>query len=392
MGRLLQAVLATEGGRLSSWSLDQVDRSPGEYTTASYLVNVDWPGRGPREELIGVTARAGGPDETDRQARSFTEQGMEVVAWRYPDDPELPGLRTAAFPSAVAALLNERRLVPREVHANDVALSMVTYRPRRRAVVRADLPSLGLTYYLKSLRADRMATVLSRHRLLRSHRLPVPEIAAVDPDALIVMPALPGTPLASAIFEPAIPINGHQIVDLLDALPPEVSRLPRRKPWAAHVGHFADLVATALPDQAARLGWMTSVINPGLANIPPGDEPTHGDFHEAQVFVGGGRITGLLDIDTIGPGRRADDLACLLAHLSTVQGMSPAQSYRLDACVRDWLAVFDHRVDPTELRLRTAAVTISLASGPFRAQEADWPRATVRILDAAEGWLRQIRA
>lgn len=390
IGQLLAAVVATEGGQLHSWMLDQVDRTPGEVSTVSYLVSVDWPGRGRHEELIGVTARAGGPDETDRRARSFTTHGIEVVAWRYPDDPELPGLRTAAFASAVAALFNERQLVPGELLADDITLSMVTYRPRRRAVVRAELPRLGSSFYLKSMRADRMATVLSRHRLLRDHRLPVPQIVAADPDALIVMPALTGEPLAARLYDGTAPINGHQLVDLLDALPPAVAELPRRKPWADHVGHFADLVATALPEQAARLGWMTSVIVPGLAHYPPGQEPTHGDFHEAQVFVAGGRITGLLDIDTIGPGRRADDLACLLAHLSTVQGMSPAQAHRLQVLMRTWTAVFDHRVDPVELRLRTAAVIISLASGPFRAQEPDWPRTTVAILDAAEHWLRQV--
>ena len=42
--------------------------------------------------------------------------------------------------------------------------------------------------------------------------------------------------------------------------------------------------------------------------------------------MAGGVITGILDVDTIGPGRRADDLACLIAHLSTVQRMSAEQA------------------------------------------------------------------
>lgn len=389
VGELLASVLATEGGRLISWTLDQVDRVPGGQTTASYLVQTEWPNRGVHEELIGITARLGGPNDDDRRARSFTADGLEVVGWRYPDDPELPGLRTAAFPSAVAALFNERGLLPRRVSGEDFTLSMVTYRPRRRAVVRAEVPSLGLTFFLKSMRAEKIATVVSRHRLLRDHRLPVPEIIAVDPDALIVMPGLVGEPLSTAIFAPQTPVSGRHLVELLDALPRSVAELPRRQPWAAHLGHFAELVATALPDQAQRLRWMSGLIGQGIGHLPPGNEPTHGDFHEAQVFVAGGRVTGLLDIDAIGPGRRADDLACLLAHLSTVQGMDATQSGRLQAVMREWLEVFDQRVDPIELRLRAAAVTISLASGPFRAQEPNWPASTLRILDAAEGWLRQ---
>lgn len=390
VSELLAAILATEGGQLLAWRLDQVDRTPGEVSTVSYLATTQWPGRGIHEELIGVTARAAGPSQIDRRAKVFTVQGIELVAWRYPDDPELPGLRTAAFGSAVAALFNEQQLVDRRLHADQIELQMVTYRPRRRAVVRADLPGLGRTFYLKAMRASEVATVLARHRLLGAHGLPVPKIVAVDPDALIVMPALPGEPLAVRLYEATPPVDARQLVELLDALPPAVAGLPRRQPWADHVNHFAGLVAGALPGQAARLAWMTSVIVPGLAGYPLGVEPTHGDFHEGQVFVSGGRITGLLDIDTIGPGRRTDDLACLLAHLSTVQGMNPQQAGRLDRLVGQWTAVFDQRIDPVELRLRTAAVTISLASGPFRAQEPNWQRTTVAILDAAERWLRQL--
>lgn len=390
MGRLLQSVLAAEGGALRSWTLDQVDLVPGRYTTAAYLVEAEWAGRGVHEELIGITARVGGPSETDRRARSFTEQGLEVVAWRYPDDPELPGLRTAAFPSAVAALLTERLLVPGDVRAEDVLLSMVTYRPRRRAVVRATLPRHGLTFYLKAMRADRVSILLSRHRMLRDHRLPVAEIVAVTPDSLIVMPALPGRALAGALFEPKPPVSGHQLVDLLDALPLPARELPRRKPWAAHVDHFARVVGSALPEERPRLEWMTQQIVTGLADVPLGEEATHGDFHEQQVFIGDCRITGLLDIDTVGPGRRADDLACLLAHVSTVQGMDQAQADRLSALLAYWVPVFDRRVDPSELRLRTAAVAISLATGPFRGQERNWPATTRRILQAGEAWLRQL--
>ncbi|GAA2179174.1 hypothetical protein GCM10009785_04810 [Brooklawnia cerclae] len=393
MGRLLQAVLAGDGGRLVSWTLDQVDRLPGEATTAAYLVLAEWPlhdgGTRTDEELIGVTARAGGPDESDRIARVFTEQGREVVAWRYPHDPELPGLRTAAFASAVAGLLVERQLAPPDLGRDDVVLQMVTYRPRRRAVVRADLPRYGLTYYLKAMRPSRVTMTLERYRMLRDHGIPVADIVATTSDAVIVMPALPGRPLASALFDPQPPVHGQQIVDLLDALPGSIRSLPRRRPWADHVAHFADVAASALPGERPRLQWMVQTISSGLAGIPPGDEAIHGDFYEAQVFVGDGRITGLLDIDTIGPGRRADDLGCLLAHLSTVQGMDATQADRLRRLIDAWLPVFDHRVDPIELRLRAAAVSISLATGPFRGQERDWPATTRRILDAAEGWITQ---
>jgi Ser/Thr protein kinase RdoA (MazF antagonist) len=146
-----------------------------------------------------------------------------------------------------------------------------------------------------------------------------------------------------------------------------------------------------MPQQRQRLDWMAREIKAGLAGLPNGDEPTHGDFHEGQVFVAGGAITGVLDVDTIGPGRRADDLACLVAHLSTVQRMNQQQAERVHHLIRTWVPVFDERVDPAELRLRAAAVIISLATGPYRSQEPHWQAETKAIVDAAEALVRQVR-
>jgi Phosphotransferase enzyme family len=139
-----------------------------------------------------------------------------------------------------------------------------------------------------------------------------------------------------------------------------------------------------LPAAGPQLSWLVGRITNRLGGIPPGNEPTHGDFHEGQLFVAGGRITGVLDIDTVGPGRRVDDLACLLAHLSTVQRMSPEQAVGLTRLISLWLPVFDVRVDPAELRLRAAAVIISLATGPYRAQQPNWQTETAGMLSTAE--------
>jgi Ser/Thr protein kinase RdoA (MazF antagonist) len=150
------------------------------------------------------------------------------------------------------------------------------------------------------------------------------------------------------------------------------------------------MVSQAVPPLQPRLDWMSDAISQGLAECPEGDEPTHGDFHEGQIFVRNGHVSGILDIDTVGPGRRADDLACLIAPLSTVQRMNTRQAERVHALLRSWVPVFDERVDPTELRLRAAAVIISLATGPYRSQEPHWERETHQIVDAAEALIRQV--
>lgn len=70
--------------------------------------------------------------------------------------------------------------------------------------------------------------------------------------------------------------------------------------------------------------------------------------------------------------------------------MNPAQEARVHGLLRAWVPVFDERVDPTELRLRAAAVIISLATGPFRGQEPDWQWETLRMIASAEALVRQV--
>ena len=128
-------------------------------------------------------------------------------------------------------------------------------------------------------------------------------VAAVTDDHLLVLRELPGRPLAKAIFESDEPCRAEDLIELLDAMPESVCRLDRRPPWSDAVGHYARMVTQALPSLEPKLDRLVDVISQGLAPIPPGNEPTHGDFHEGQVHVAAGRVCGLLDTDTLGPGR-----------------------------------------------------------------------------------------
>jgi len=390
VGAVLAAAVDHAGGALVSWALDHIDTNPGHSTTATYAAEVDWP-YGRREEFLGVSARAAGVTASDERAQIFGDGDREVAVWIYPDDPELPGLRRAAYPHSVARLLNEYSVTAQRAHASELDLEMIGYRPRRRAVLRVSVGHPPETFFIKVLREQLFRAVSARHRLLLDARVPAPEIAAATPDHLLVLRQLPGRPLANAVFDDVAPCTAEQLVGLLDSFPASVAKLERRAPWADAVGHYAEMVAASLPALAPRMTWLTREIGDGLASYPPGDEPTHGDFHEGQIHVARGRICGVLDIDTIGPGRRADDLACLIAHLSTIQHMTASQAERVHTLIREWVPVFDRRVDPIELRLRAAAVVISLATGPYRGQEPGWEGETRRMIDSAEALVRQVR-
>ena len=386
---LLATAVEHAGGTLVSWRLQHVDSHPGSSTTATYAAAVDWP-TGRRDELLGASARVGGRRGNDDRAMVFGDGGREVAVWLYPDDPDLPGLRRAASVTELCTLLAEHQVVPAPPPPEAVALQMISYRPRRRAVLKVTItqPAGAQTFFVKVLREAAVAPTLERHRLLLGAGFPAPAVAAITPDFCLVLPRVPGRPLAEALFDETMPCTAENLVGLLDAMPPAVVGLPRRTPWSEAVASYAEMVATALPATARQLSWLVNLITSGLADIAPGNEPTHGDFHEGQVFVHGGMITGVVDIDTVGPGRRADDLACLLAHLSTVQRMSVEQAIGLNRLISLWAPVFEARVDPTELRLRAAAVVISLATGPYRSQQPQWEAETVTMLNAAESLAR----
>lgn len=397
VGELLVAACAHGGGTLVSWQLDHVDADPQRSTTATYTAVVDWP-FGRRDELLGVSARAGDRATTDERAVIFADGDREVAVWLYPRDPDLPGLVRAAYAGEMAALLTECRVTDAPVTADQVQLEMIGYRPRRRAVLRAAVRSADprgvpteQVFFVKVMRERLFGGVRRRHELLVEAGVPAPRIAAATPDFLLVLRELPGRALSTAIFDPVAPCTAENLIAVLDAMPATVAQLDRRAPWAAAVNHYAEMVSQALPAEEQRLQWMVQQIQSGLAGLPEGNEPTHGDFHEGQLFVSGGVISGILDVDTVGPGRRADDLACLLAHMSTVQRMNAQQTARVQELLSSWVPVFDTRVDSVELRLRAAAVIISLATGPYRGQEAHWRPETLAILGAAETLIRQVR-
>ncbi|HHU39369.1 MAG TPA: phosphotransferase [Propionibacterium sp.] len=388
VGGLLSAAVTHAGGDLVAWALDHVDANPNQSTTATYSAIVDWP-YGRRDELLGVSARAHGLSASDNRAEIFADGDREVAVWLYPNDPDLPGLARAAYPSSMVAVLNAYKALPDPIAPDQLDLAMVTYRPRRRAVLRASVRG-GPTFFVKVLRERLFHDVSRRHKLLLDAGVPAPRIAAGTQDFLLVLEELPGRPLARAIFDPVRPCTAEQLIEVLDAMPPAVAELERRPPWSDAVDHYARMVGAAVPSEQERLDRIVARVRSGLDAIPPGDEPTHGDFHEGQVHVAGGGVVGILDVDTIGPGRRADDLACLIAHLSTIQRMNAEQEARVHGILRDWVPVFDERVDPVELRLRAAAVIISLATGPYRGQEPEWERETMRMVDSAEALVLQV--
>jgi len=382
---LLVAALALWGGTVAEPRAREVTYRPGRSITVAYDAMVGWNEEEPRRDRLVV--RAAKRPLPDVAPVAEDDQGNPVHVFPASRDPMLPGMARALDTGLVTQLFAELGIGE---SGDEVTLGLRSHRPLRRAVIEANGPSGRL--FLKVVPPANVEDLHRRHRLLEGV-VPVPNSLGWTPDGIVVLPTVPGQTLRQAIAEGSDVPRLEEIVNLLDRLPPELTELPGARPAADTMGEHVRLLSAVLPPAAARLQALSGGISEILEHEDdPGPVvPTHGDLYESQLLVQSGRISGLLDVDGAGAGRRVDDLANLIGHLSVVsraRGWETAE--RLGA---QWIDLLDTRpdIDPAALRARVAAVVLGLATGSFRVQEEQWPRHTYTRLNLAEAWLGSAR-
>lgn len=380
-GEVLSAAVGAAGGRLLEWQPVHVDHRPGR-ATVSFRTSVLWDGSAvPQPEILCATAGEPLPPDVTVVGDGESRVGL----WRVPHDPMLPGLPVALDPEAVSMLFGRCGL-----GGGPVRLRLRSYRPCRRAVVEAVGRSGRL--FVKVVRPDRVRALHERHRLLTTAGVPVPQSLGWSDDGLVVLAALPGRTVREVLqYTDGPGPDACAVIDLLDRLPTELLQGPVRPSWLDKTEHYADAVGYAAPELASWAAQLAhTIVTEGTAGPVV---PAHGDFYEAQILVDARQgLTGLLDVDTAGPGDRYDDLACLVGHLSVLAQIFPDREAAIGGLGARCLTEFDRRVDPRQLRLRVAAVVMSLATGPHRVQEARWRESTTDRLVLVERWVTSARS
>ncbi|MEA4944729.1 MAG: hypothetical protein VB080_09885 [Propionicimonas sp.] len=358
--------------------LDDLHYRPGSEVTAIYTVTFEaGPGQTTTEHLLATTAEVAG------QVATLSRDGVTLRVWRHPADPRLPGLAPACDPATVLAWLATAD--PRAATPGSLQLDLLSYRPLRRAVLRAVVD--GEEFFLKVMRPgydDRLAT---RQQLLAGAGLTVPVLARPAPGVLLSSRAA-GESLAGVLVawqdHAASPPTADDLLALLDRLPPQVAELPKHPSWSGNLAFHAATARQQLPADATRVDALVSGIQAVLDEGRHGPEvPTHGDFYEANLFTDG-QHWQFIDIDSVGPGLREDDLACCLAHLAALPPLDPTGWRGIPRVVDAWQRRFEEVVDPADLRARVAGVLLSLVSGAESGQDA------VRLA-LAEQWLASAR-
>lgn len=369
---LLAAAMGAAGGEVRSATPRQTSYEPGRSLTVRYDAAVRWPSGKVVDEMLVASTRTA----LHAGALVLDDGDHQVAVWRVPHDPGLPGLAAALDPDRARRLLGDlgapvASAVPR----------LRSYRPGRRAVVEVSAP--GARLYLKLVRPG-VAESLHRRHLLLADYVPVPKSLGWSPElGLVALQAVGGRTLRCSLDQRRGLPSGAGLVTLLDRLPDPGALAGRRAGWQA--ARFARVIGAVAPELSARVDALAGQLTSAEEALDGPLAPTHGDFHEAQLMVDGGRITGLLDVDTFGAGRRLDDLGTLIGHLATLAIGSPRR-VAIERYAARLLDRFDRTVDPAQLRQSVAAVVLGLATGPFRVLEPGWRKATARRVDLAERW------
>ena len=384
---VLSAAVAEYGCRLEDLRAAEVNVDPsGAAVVVMYVAGVRRADGTCTTEFLGATTGSRIPAGAAVVAGEYRGEPVEVGIWAWPRDPALPALPTASNPVLLAEMFRKFGLST----APTLDIRPRGYRPARRAVL--EVHDGRFRWFVKVVRPSAVADLCHRHDVA-CRNVPVPPVLASTPDGLIVLPEGQGTPLRTMILDGDAALPSPEVLEsVLNALPAELMTLLPRPSHLHLVDYHAGVLRCAAGDEPAVLTRVADVVEV-LHSVEAQSEemvPVHGDFYEGQLLAEDGRVTAVLDIDTAGPGERSDEWATLLAHLSALgldtAGLETAPGYA-DAV----LAHAERRVPAQQLRHRTAAALLGLASGPFRVQQHQWPEHTVARLGLAMTWLATAR-
>lgn len=385
VGPVLHAALAASGIGLQAHAIRSVHRRGGGSVSVVFDVDVVEANREAGVQLVAHLSTRRVP----AGATIVDVGGLPIHVWRYPYDPYLPGLAPALDAERVRDLLT-RVGGP----AGTVATRTRAYRPTRRGVVEVAIgEDGGRILYLKVLGGRTVERIRARtealaevHRRLGDH-LPVPRLVGTSPQqGILALTARSGRTLRTLLVHGAVLPDPEELVDLSRRLAAiravDAGADPRRyADITRHVRHLGALLPDELP-LLERIAAATSSLSGPTGTV-------HGDLHDGQLlFDDAVRLSGVLDVDGVGPGDIASDAGRLVAHVEAA-GLhgdltAPASEYPL----RLWDA-YRALVDPRETAKAAAAAWVGLATGPYRSQQPDWPDATRQRLAHAAEWLER---
>jgi hypothetical protein len=361
--------VAEGGGRIEAARARFVNYRPGARIAVRYSARVEWPDQTVTDETLAAESRVHAP----------------LRVWRWPDDPHLPGLRRALDPEFVLGLLDSAA-TPK----HPIRLSRRTYWPGNRSVLVARSGTDDPVLFVKVVRPSRAERLVRLHEQL-APMLPVAHCVGWSRElGVLCLEPLPGRTVSSCLSTGAEPPpQPSELVELLLRLGRAPSDGRPRRTTGEKIARHVRLLEAILPEESGALHRFAELYG---EECPQPLTTVHGDFHEQQVLALGGRVSGLVDVDRVGPGQLVDDLALMLARVRARGRFGRRGRERARAYEGSLLARFGAATDPAELRRRAAGALLGRATAPFRAQTPGWRDASRARLRMAEASLRAARA
>lgn len=289
---------------LGDLPVQRISREPlGNGSVAGFRVV----GTGPEQVYYVDTSRLSVLAESGL-AMGDDELHPEARIWLHPADPHLPALAATAFAQAAEVLLGRLGI------ATAGPAEFVAYRPGRRGVLR--VATGGAPIWIKVVRPSRVARIVRAHRACADAGLPVPELLGWSDDGLLVLGDAMGEPAAQAPWHP------HEFAE-------EVARLGdaiAQARWTAPAGSVVDRLSWYGSHAGDEGRMLAERVSTALSGADDGPRAViHGDLHFAQLFLTDGRVSGLIDVDTLGVGSKAEDPAAFIAHAIASARLSTAE-------------------------------------------------------------------
>jgi ATP-binding cassette subfamily B protein len=288
-----------------------------------------------------------------------------LIQW-YPLDLSLPAL--AIPPGELRRLITDAGIA---VPPSNEEPQRLSYKPRRRAVLRVD----GHVVRLYARRADFESALRGQRAASTLGSLVAPRLEVPLPHRLLtVQSLLRGEPVRDgrAVAAEA----GALLADLHASEPPELGALrPEAQLQAARTSAW--LVGTIVPELRPRVEEAVAAVTQSM----PGDGalvPSHGDFHAEQLLFRDGALA-VTDFDEFCRAAPAFDLATYAVHL--VFG-DPGNLDAARAALDDLVEGYGAR--PADLQWYLATMILREAPRPFRYFEADWRLRVEQMVAAAE--------
>jgi len=171
-------------------------------------------------------------------------------------------------------------------------------------------------------------------RLLAKHKLPAPDLIAVDEDGAeagipsVLMTALSGAPVL-------VPSDMDSWLGQMAEILPGIHAIhptPGEFPWRSEP--YYDMSALRVPDWSNSPDAWEQALAVARGPRPPADEHLiHRDYHPANILWKGGRITGIVDWVNACRGPAGVDIGHCRRNLALLHGVEVADRF-LDECLR----------------------------------------------------------